>query len=227
MQGTRTRLHLLLACALVAAAPTASRAQAAADAEAGRLSLVALLAGGTLGQRWENAQASLGPGPALFAGGALQYRLTPTLAAEVLGAYAWSSSYALDTGSGSSRGAGEIHLARASAGVLWRMRANVPGYFSAGIGALHYSPRERITFVEVDENGVETRTPLFGDEAEWMPAAHLGAGIDLRSGDHAARLDFRIYGSRSGQEVSRLGGESFSPRLAVDYQVFLGYVARL
>ena len=227
MQGTRTRLHLLLACALAAAAPTASRAQSTADAEAGRLSLVPLLAGGTLGDRWESGEASLGPGPALFAGGAVQYRLTPTLSAELLGAYAWSSSYAVDFGEQSSRGAGEIHLARASAGVLWRMRANVPGYFSAGAGALHYAPRERIMVVQAGEDGVETRVPLFGDEAEWMPALHVGAGIDLASGDHAARLDFRVYGSRSGQDVGRFGGESFSPRLAFDYQVFLGYVARL
>ncbi|HUH12770.1 MAG TPA: hypothetical protein VMK65_06650, partial [Longimicrobiales bacterium] len=91
MQGTRAPLHLLLACAILATAPAAVRAQGAAEAEVGPLTLIPLLGGGTMGHRWEGGGDTFGPGPALFAGGAVQYRLTPTLAAELLGAYAWAS----------------------------------------------------------------------------------------------------------------------------------------
>ncbi|HUH12180.1 MAG TPA: hypothetical protein VMK65_03685, partial [Longimicrobiales bacterium] len=126
-----------------------------------------------------------------------------------------------------SRGAGEIDLLRVAVSGLWRMRANVPGYFSFGAGALHYAPQRRVGSRSIDPDGEPTFEPLFRDEAEWMPAAHVGAGIDITSGDHAARFDVRVYGARSGQDVPRASGDTLTPRLAFDVQFYVGYLIRL
>lgn len=217
------KLSILALFALLGGADAAGAQQE----EPGRAALIPFVGGGTMGARWESngGESRLGPGTGIAFGGAFDFRISGTTTVELLGAYT-GSDYSLDLGSTRSRGSGDITLVRTAASVLWRLRDNVPGYFSVGAAALYYSPgRKPGTQVEVAPDSLELR-PLFDDETEWMPGAHIGAGIDLETEGHTARFDLRLYGHRSTQEVSDAFGTSFEPKLALDFQGYLGYVIR-
>lgn len=230
---------LLLCLGLALPAPSAGQSTvarmegpAAAQQEGAgpRLALIPFISAGFLGTRWERPQpeASLRPDQSLSFGAAAQVRAAPTLSVELLGSYA-STSYHFDFPSLESASSGELRLYRASAGVLWRMRADVPGYFSLGAGAQYYDPRER-PGAEVDDPDPDSDGTIFvaavEDDAQWMPSAHLGAGIELGSDDHRLRLDLRGYFVRPAQEAVESVFGTFERRTAFDFQGALGYMIR-
>lgn len=213
----------LLALALLGAAPPAL-----AQGPDARVTLVPFVGGGTIGSRWQSqdGESTIGPGSGFVLGGAVDVRLTSTTTVELLGSYT-GSDYSLDLAGIRSRGSGSITLYRAALSVLWRIRDNVPGYFSGGAAALYHSPGRKPGTDVVDADSTVQRVPLFDDEPQWMPGGHIGAGIDLESGDHAARLDLRLYGHRSTQTVNEAHGARYEPKLGLDFQAYLGYLIRL
>lgn len=214
---------LLLLVAL-AGVPGPTEAQ---RAETARFSLIPFVGGGTMGMRWESddGETAMGPGSGIVLGGALDVRLGDTSTLEVLGSYT-SSDYALDLGGERALGSGDISVFRTAASLLWRVRENVPGYFSLGAAAMYYSPGRKPGTEIIDENDQIQRVPLFDDQAQWMPGAHIGVGIDLQADEHTARFDLRLYGHRATEDVNNAFGGRLEPKLGLDLQGYLGYVIR-
>lgn len=216
---------------LVALAAPPAGAQAAPDDAAPTLRLVPTLALERPGHRWARAgggewRMRPGTGPAL--GAALQYHPGGRLAYELSGSFA-ATDYALDNVSENGAqqdfaGIGSLQLFRLSAGVLFRLRENIPGFFSAGAGAVYHRPVERFPAPGRDD------TTEFTDEAQWMPSAHAGIGYEIVSGDAGVQLDFRVYAVRPGQDrvsgtipVAAIPMEMTAETVALDYRFSLGY----
>lgn len=240
------RLALLLSWLTLSAAPIhAQQERAPAPARPSGWALVPQVAIGPLGNRWEGVVTAepdsadpmrrdtishwqLRPGTAPVLGVTLQYRTAGRFTYELLGSYT-ATDYAVDIGPDADhttqkiRGAGSIRLLRLMGGIHFRLRPSAPGYFSLGAGATYYRPAERIRV-----SGGEGREPLFDDRAQWMPAGHVGAGIDLPVGRETLRLDGRVYGSRPAQErVTHVSGEPrLEARVALDWLLGVGYVIR-
>lgn len=202
---------LALAASLAPGAALGQRPPAAP-----RAALVPQVSAGGMAARWgaEDPEARLGPSRAPHFGASLQLRATRSTSVEVLGTIA-STGYAIESALTSIRGSGSVHVYRFEAGLLWRMRADVPGYFSIGGGAEYYNPRDRIDVGPV---------PISEDEAQWMPAAHVGAGLDWDVDGHLLRLDFRLLATQPAQEMVRAVGRQLERRTALDFRIGVGYL---
>lgn len=211
---------------LLAHAPHAA-AQTATDGDR-NWAVVPQIAFGSLGWRWQQvdtdgAKSRVGPGNSPMFGAAFQYDPRGRTAFELLVGII-STDYAVDYIEHGEvvhkiRGEGGIRLLRVAGSAILRMRGGVPGYFTIGGGALHYNPTDPFSI---------TTERLLEDEAQWMPSAHAGVGIDLGDSSNPIRIDARLYASKPGQaEVPILGGSPYEARgLAFDFSVGIGYVFR-
>lgn len=184
----------------------------------------------TAAPRWEGyagdtfllTELGWAPRPMLAAG--LDHRLRERLTLEVLAGFT-QTDYAIDDPHQSIRGVGKIRLMRFSAGVQLRLREDVPGFFSAGAGVIHYNPIERMYIVDTATGEPVAR---FVDDTQLMPGAYIGVGLDqAMEEDRAVRWEFRISGSRSSQEEVRVqpGGKYLDAHwLVLDYLFSVGLV---
>ena len=186
-----------------------------------RWALAPQIALGQLGRRWEgNLQGyttKLGPMRKPQLGMALELRPGGRLAYELAAAFI-ATDYAADVRLSEEgdpdriRGAGSLHIYRTSAGVLYRIRPEVPGYFALGGGMLYHSPQENVQY--------------WRDEAQWGATAHVGLGFDVGSQGHFLRIDGRVHFVKMSEEVDS-DLVPLEPVLARDWLLSLGYLFRL
>ena len=174
---------------------------------------------GWLGRRWSAEQGgnsvTLGPGQFPQFAVALERQTAGRLSYEFMtGIIPTDYTSDVDTETIGNRysGAGRLNLLRAEAGVLYRVRANAPGYFSAGAGAVYIHVVEQ--FADWEQN------------SELAPSAHLGAGFDAHPDGATLRFDGRFHFSRGSESVESSVGP-LEPRFATDFIFSIGYLIGL
>lgn len=225
---TRAVLASYLAMAgLLLSLPQPADAQArtagtAADAPATTLTPFAAI--GRNGTYWESGGYSVWPGFAPSFGATLRHERSGRTALELLGAFS-ATDYSMDFPAEEVRGTGSIHLYRLLAGLVWRTREGVDGYFSAGAGGVYYNPRDRVRVLPSDDDPSENLVPLTDDPAQLIPSAYVGAGLDLTADSHKARFDLRLLGSRALQDIqTERGSVNLEPGVVLEVLFSVGYV---
>ncbi|MBI4538579.1 MAG: hypothetical protein HY704_03600 [Gemmatimonadetes bacterium] len=201
----------------------AARIQQTRDHSPPRIAVLPIVGINWMGTRFEldtgtdtalaGFHAELGPGSGAHVGVGLELAATPHLAIATTAAYS-RLSYKLRTGTQDepnlSKGvAGSQDLLRLTAGVQFRLRANAPGYFSAGAAANLIHPRN------------PTWTPDEEDRIE--PGAYLGTGIDFTSKRQRIRLDARLVAAKPSTDPlpSGLGSSATYRARSVAYDLVL------
>ena len=171
---------------------------------------------GWLGRRWSAEEGgnsvTLGPGQFPQFAVALERRTAGRFSYELMaGIIPTDYTSDVDTESNGNRytGVGRLNLVRGAAGVLYRVRANAPGYFSVGAGGV---------YIHVVEPFAD-----WGQESELAPSAHLGAGFDAHPDGATLRFDGRFHFSRGSNSVESSVGP-LEPRLATDFIISIGYL---
>lgn len=196
-------------------------------AEAPATTLTPFAAIGRNGTYWESGGYSVWPGLAPSFGATLRHERSGRTALELLGAFS-ATDYSMDFPAEEVRGTGSIHLYRLLAGLIWRTREGVDGYFSAGAGGVYYNPRDRVRVLPGDDEPSGNLVPLTDDPAQLIPSAYVGAGLDLSADAHTARFDLRLLGSRALQDIqTERGSVNLEPGFAFEVLFSVGYVIDL
>lgn len=227
-RATRAGLAAFLAIAgLQWSVPQPAHAQVRATdtaAEAPTTTLTPFAAIGRNGTYWESEGYSVWPGFGPSFGATLRHERSGRRALELLGAFS-ATDYSMDFPTVNVRGTGSIHLYRLLAGLVWRTREGVDGYFSAGAGGVYYNPRDRVRVTPGDDEPSETLVPFTDDPAQLIPSAYVGAGLDLSADAHTARFDLRLLGSRALQDIqTERGSVNLEPRVTFEVLFSVGYV---
>ncbi len=220
----------LTIAAVLWSAPQPAHAQvrgAGTAAEAPTTTLTPFAAIGRNGTYWESGGYSVWPGFAPSFGATLRHERSGRTALELLGAFS-ATDYSMDFPAEEVRGTGSIHLYRLLAGLVWRTREGVDGYFSAGAGGVYYNPRDRVRVLPSDDDPSENLVPLTDDPAQLIPSVYVGAGLDLSADSHTARFDLRLLGSRPLQDIqTERGFVTLEPGVAFGVLFSVGYVIDL
>lgn len=157
--------------------------------------------------------ARLGPsrGPSFGLGASA--RIRPRLSIAASGTRA-SPSYRFDAPNGETIRGGDQTILRFTGGFQYRIRPQVPGYFSLGAVATRISPQSPVY------------APSEGSRTEM--GAYGGVGLDLGTGDWNIRIEGRLFFAAPGTTSVEGTFVSLSPRsLAFDRSISMGLVLPL